>query len=596
LGDADLAAQMRAQEELEDRAAEYTALVADISVENGDAMVAAKIDQVARGIESIDGMSDRQRKSASALVNTMHATAGALRANELMRLSTEQRMLRGQIAENIAAAMILAAGSKPRSESDFSEPQDLIDRLQDGVAMQEEEVQKGLALMQPQFEQLMQQRERSGEQLASLEQDISDLRRQANDAGPYDGYPMVEEAAGVNSRAIPIKSSISEVEITLASLGPDIERLILRRENLENARESTIRAAATAEALHEAVKSAGEAGRERAREMIATMNENLATYQARERDEIAPLIEGALANLQRAQRGAGRGNGAIIAADAARTLGNIHAMRADASAAEMMLFQSLLAGEQLGLGDSASWKDRATAAGESRETAIEAARTAYESALEKLADGDDNASARKAVQDLIGALDGTPITMESIDFTARPRGGRGGRPGAGGGSLSSVMGTMGYDTPEELADFLGSMGSGGGSPQQKMRRLIGACYTTDQDALAQMDDPQAGAQTMMMMGSAFGGGLSVESVTGSTGSLAPSAAPPGMNLTIPIMKRNGKWYLDLDSLQKQIESMMGSMMDAAMQNMDFGDEGRGGFGGDRPSRGTDRPGRGRGRN
>ena len=69
-----------------------------------------------------------------------------------------------------------------------------------------------------------------------------------------------------------------------------------------------------------------------------------------------------MANLQRAQRGAGRGNSGIIAADAARTLGNIHAMRADAGTADMMLFQSLLAGEQLGLGDSTEWQAQVTAA------------------------------------------------------------------------------------------------------------------------------------------------------------------------------------------------------------------------------------------
>ena len=598
--DSDLIAQMQAQEELEAKAAEYANLVAGITVDNGDAAVAARIDQVARQIESIQGMSAQQKKSATALASTMHATAGNLRANAIMELALDQTMLRAQISENVAAAMILAAGSQPRQDSDFSEPMELIEEIRGGVDFQHDQVQQGLSTMQPQYEQLMQQRERSGEQLASLEQDISNLRQQANDAGPLDGYPMVEEAAGVNSRAIPIKSAISEVEMTLASMEPDIERLMMRRDSLEDAREATMRAEATANALHDAVRAAGQEGRTRAEAMIVEMNTNLDAYRARERDEIAPLIEAAMANLQRAQRGAGRGNSGIIAADAARTLGNIHAMRADAGTADMMLFQSLLAGEQLGLGDSTEWQAQVTAAEEARTTSIEAARSAYESALEKLTDGENNASTRKVVENLIAALDGTPITMESIDFSAAPGRGQGrrpgGRPARGGGGLSSVMGTMGYDTPEELATFLGTIGSGGGGPQAAMRKLVGACYTTDQAALAQMDNPQAGAQTMMMMGSVFGGGLDVKSVSGSTGELAPISGPPGMDITFPIIKRNGKWLLDLDALQKQMESMMGSMMDAAMQNMDFGGDESRGFDNDRPSRGTDRPGRGRGRN
>ena len=99
-----------------------------------------------------------------------------------------------------------------------------------------------------------------------------------------------------------------------------------------------------------------------------------------------------------------------------------------------------------------------------------------------------------------------------------------------------------------------------------------------------------------MLGGMTGGmEMTVDTISGTSGTLAPLNPPPNMpfKLTFPIIQIDGKWLLDVDALQAQMESMMNS----AFENMDLDLEGgnitppgRGG------RTGTDRPGRGRSRN
>jgi hypothetical protein len=595
LGDSDLQAQIAAQAELKKAASEYTVLIGTVSITNDQQAVADEVDQLIRSVESIDGLSDAQKKSASNLVSAMHGAAGDLRANTLMQLQLDQAMLREQIAEQAAAAMILAAGAAPRTTSDFAEPRNLITQMKAGVDAQHESVQTGIASMQPQINQMMQQRERSTEQLNSLQSDMAQLRQRANDAGPVEGYPLVEEAAGMKSRAIPVKTAIAEAEVQLSTLQPDIQRMELERTSIEALRDATQRAEELTTRLQEAVQAAGEAGQQRASEMVQALKKNLAAYEAREQNEIGPLREQTISNLQKAQRGRRGGTGA----NAARMLGDLHALRADAAQADASLFTALAATGDLGIGNAGTWTTMATTAEETHASAIEAARTAYEAALEKLAQSRNNEAARASVETLISALDGTSIIQdETLSLAPAPptRGERpgGGRPG-GGGDLAGAMGTMGFDTPEALADFMNGLSKRTPSPQM-LREVVGASYTSNSETLAEMTNPQATGQMVGMLGGMTGGmEMTVDTISGTSGTLAPLNPPPNMpiKLTFPIIQIDGKWLLDVDALQAQMENMM----NAAFENMNLDLEGgnitppgRGG------RTGTDRPGRGRSRN
>lgn len=590
LSDGELAQQVKAKGELDGITSDYTALVAQVGTTNSPTSVADKIDQIIRRVNAIDGLSEQQKNSASSLVAAMEATAGDLRANTLLQLALDQAMLREQIAEHAASAMILAAGAQPRTQADFSGPQDHVAQMQAGVEMQHESIQNGIASMQPQLEQTKQMRERSTQQLNSLEADMSQLRQRANDAGPVEGYTLVEEAAGVKSRAIPVKKAIAEAEVQLASLEPDIEMMLLKRMNIEATREATNRAEETTRRLKDAVQAAGAAGRERARVMITELEANLADYEKREQNEIAPLFDQAISNFQKAQRGGrgNRGSGMVIAANAARTLGDLHAMRADEAMANANLFNAMASASELGLGGNQNWTELASSAEETHATSIEAARTAYESALEKLGSGKNNEIARNSVQTLISALDGTSIAPTSpmelkSSAPRRPRGTGRTRPGgaAGGGEMAALMGTKGFDSPQALADFINSMN---GKPQTPalLRQSAAATWTTDPDLIAGMDNPQASAQQLGMISSVK---VAVDSVSGSTAQLKfeemPAGMPPGMNITMPLIKRNGEWFMDMDAFMKQVESMMESMFEGMMESGPGGDPGGFGRGGGR---------------
>lgn len=589
LGHGDLAAQQAAQAELEDISSRYTRLMARVGINEGPIQVADGIDGLVREIGAIQGFSSAQQESASALGAAMQASAGELRSAALMQLAVDQSMLRERIAEHAAAAMILAAGAEPRRNADFAEPSDLVMQMQAGVQMQQESVESGIASLEPRLESMRQSRERSNQQLGSLESDAADLRQRANDAGPVDGYALVEEAAGLRSRAIPVKKTIAETEIELAFLELDSERMLLKRSNLDATREATERAEETTRRLRDAVQTAGAAGRERAQGMLSELKAGLAGYEQRQNDTIAPLFDQAISNLQKAQRGGrgSRGAASTIAANAARSLGDLHAMRADEAMANAGLFDTLAAAGPLGLDDGTDWAKRAEAAREQHATSVEAARTAYQSALEKLGTGRENQPAREAVEALISALDGNSIAPSEplvLRSAPRPRPGRGNRPAGGaGGGLAAAMGTMGYDSPQALADFMNGLAGQAPNPAT-LRKVIGACWTEDPEVLASMNDPRSTGQQIGMMSSM---NLKVGSVTGNRGELEPAAMPAGMpmKITVPIIKRDGKWFIDIDALAAQMESMMeaafeGMMMDeGSMNGAGGGGFGRGGGGG-----------------
>ena len=590
-----LQAQLQAQVVIEEASSEYTVLLAECSTDD-PLTVADKVDRLIGTVQSIQGLSDGQKQSVDRMVTSMNALAGSLRAGAVMQLMGDQMMLREQIEEQAVSAVILGAGARSRTNAAFAESGAWLDQKKAAFQGEENDMKSSIASKQPEMARMSQQLERSTDQLNSLQADIVRLRQKANDAGPVEGYPMVEEAAGVKTRAIPLKTSIAEVEAELGVLQPELERMEAELAGISAKRQATLGAEERTNRLKDAVRAAGQSGRSHAGEMIAGIQENLGIYGQREQNEIMPLLEQAISNLQKAQRARDAGNGA----NAARMLGDLHALRADAAMADAKLFGALAGTGDLQLGDTQAWATLAGSAQEAHTSSIEAARTAYQAALEKLGQSDKNQLARASVEKLISALDGESIIATESTTLEPPRraterrtpdGNR--RPGRPTGDLASVMGTMGFATPEELAEFLNGLASRSPSPQM-MKEVIGASYTTDPATIAQMSDPQAGAQSMGMLGGMLGGmTLDVESISGSRGTLAPLNPPANMpiKITFPIIKHEGKWYLDIDELGRQMESLMEGAMNSALENMDLDDaegfapSGGGGRGGGRPGRG-----------
>ena len=585
-------AQLQAQAEIEDAGAEYSALLSECKT--GDPVdVAGKVDRLIGRMQSIQGLSDGQKQSVDRMVTSMNALAGSLRASAVMQLMGDQAMLREQIEEQAVSALILGTAARSRTNAEFSESGALIEQKKATFQGEEADMRSIIAAIQPEMTKMTQQLERSTDQLNSLQADILRLRQKANDAGPVEGYPMVEEAAGVKTRAIPLKTSIAEVEAELGVLQPELERMEAELAGISAKWEATLGAEERTNRLKDAVRAAGASGFSHAGEMIAGIRENMDVYNQREQNEILPLLEQAISNLQKAQRARDAGNGA----NAARKLGDLHALRADAAMKHAALFGALAGTGELQLGDGDSWAKMAESARDEHTTSIEAARTAYQSVLEKLGQSNKNQVARASVEKLLGALDGESIISSGPVAIEAPRraterrtpDGNRRRDRAGGGDLGSLMGTMGFATPEELAEFLNGLASRTPGPQLMME-VIGASYTTDPATIAQMSDPQAGAQSMGMLGGMLGGmTLEVESISDSRGMLAPLNPPANMpiKITFPIIKHEGKWYLDIDELERQMESMMNS----AFENMDIGGgegfapSGGGGRGGGRPGRG-----------
>lgn len=578
LGDSDLKAQQKAQTDLEQIASKYTTVVAKVGTQNDPLQSATKIDGLIREVNSLTGTSEQQKQIGSTLTAAMSASAGAMRAQVLGAMSIEQAMLREHIAETASAAMIVAAGAEPRATADFSDAHDRIAQDRAAADARRQAIEREIAAMQQPLAQMKQQRDRSSQQLGQLQSDAAQLRQRANDAGPVDGYPLVEEAAGVHSRTIPVKTALAEAEIQLSNLEPDIERLESTRDNENAIQEATQRAEENTKRLHDAVVAAGEVGRERASTLVAELEKQIETYEARNTSEMKPIFEKAVANLEKAQRGArgSKGTGVVIAGNSARILGDLHAMRADAAAANAQLYGALAMTGELTGSDAQKWSERAAKAAEAKTQAIEAARAAYEAALEKLGQGRDNQAAREAVQNLLAALDGTsivpsaPLELAAPNRTGRTRpGGR--RPGAGGeslGNMGALMGTKGFSSPQAVADFMNGLRNAQPTPAM-MRKMAAATYTTDPIIIESMNSPQATRQQMAMLsGGGAGPEFIVESETGNTADLGFKNPPPNMPaIGIPLIKRNGEWFLDADALSKRMEQLFNNAFEQFEQGV-----------------------------
>ena len=558
LGDAGLAEQTQAQAEIDQTGDRYRTLISGVGVDSDPLTVAGKLDQLSQSLQSIKGASSKQKKVATKLAASIAATSGKLRAMSLITMDLDLRAMRAKIALKADAAMIIAAGAQARMAADFSGPNGEVNRARDGFQQPHQQIRGENSRLEEQITQVTQQRDRNTQQLDQMTTDSAQLSRQANNVSAIDGYPLVEESSQIRAKMIPIKTTIAEAEIQLSGLQPELARKQTMEENTQALIDATHRAEGNIESIKAAVLAAGQTGRERAETQVQELKTLLQAYGTMQSEQVEPLMETALRNLNQAQRSGSSKGERQIAADASTLMGELHALQASSDLEDARLYTALANTSSItGVADT-EWTNLAAEATTAAEASVTEARSAYETALEKLTMINGNEAARASLQSLISALDGVriappassnsapaPMNSGTASAPAQPGAFAATAPSAGGANMPP-FGTNGMSSPQAICDFLNSMRDAGPGGIEKMQEMLGMMYISDASALAKLQ----GLQQQAMGGSAGASGPA--RVVSERGNTAMIDVPGATQM--PLMKVDGKWYIDVNKLVDLMEN------------------------------------------
>lgn len=550
---ADLANSQKAAEELQKISKEYTNELADLTHDSDINQVASRLEGFARSARSVSGTTAEQKKTATTLSATIASAAGGLRATEFTQIELDQMARRNMIATRTSSAMIIAAGAIERSDTSFTEAGNGMAMERESLKVQSEEISQRLSEHQANAAQLRQQQQRTSQQLDQMTLDAARLGRQAKDSGPIEAYPLIEESAEIRSRMIPVKAKVADAETRLALIEPQVESTNTERTNIASMIEATIRAERNIALMAEAVTAAGDAGKQRAATETREVERLLAEYMAVEKDAASPVFESALSNLEQAQRSGSSKGAKALASGASRMIGDLQAMRANGALAEARLFTALASAAEMTGISADEWNAMAASAMEVQETAREAARTAYQDALDKLASAGGLEATRQKIEQLMNALDGARIESDSSETAPPPMNARGSAPmatpgasGAGTGSGFMGMGSRGFDTPEALLEGLVSIqnaSAGGTPPPGAMRDIMGMMYLENPQVL--MQNQQAMQNTLSSLSTEELGAGNIGGKIVAEQSDSAEINMPSMRINIPLIKVDGKWFVNL---------------------------------------------------
>ena len=582
--DADLANSQKAAEELQDISRNYSNELAKLTHDADIDQVASRLEGFARSAKSVTGTSPAQKKSATTLAATIAFAAGGLRASEFTQIELAQMSRRNVIATNTSSAMIIAAGAIERSNTSFTEAGNDMALERKSFEAQSEEIGDRLSEHQSNAAQLRQQQQRTSQQLNQMTLDAARLGRQANDSGPIEAYPLIEESAEIRARMIPVKAKVADAESQLALIEPQVASTNTERTNVTAMIEATLRAERNITLMGEVVNAAGDAGKQRAATQARNVEQLVTEYLKINTDSVQPIFASALSNLEQAQRSGTTKAARALVSVASRMVGDLQAMRAHTAMAEARLFKALASAAEMTGVSAETWNTKASAAAEEETSAREAARSAYEDALDKLASAGGSEDTRARIERLIMALDGTQTQPDMVQMQQTPAATMSSAPSqaAGGGNAGSGfmgMGTRGFASPDELLVFLSGFQQtmSNGAPAGAMQQIMGVMYLEDPQVL--MQDPQAMQATLSSMSSQpSDSGQPSAKVVGLEDTRAELSIS-NMPVNIPLIKVDGKWYINLSQWLEDAKKYQSNGGGRGSTSGGEGRSGRGGGGG-----------------
>ncbi len=456
--DADTEARANVQQQLDSIASSYsTAVTIRTPLTTDQSLV--KVEELLNRTGSLSGGSPEQQAAASVMSASMAQTIAEMHMEKARELAREIARDRSLASANADAAAALKSLADATSNVSLSKDRDLLKEQQQLAEATLKKVQEAYKELAKPIATLRTGVEAARSELATLQAQADDLRRQAIEAGASAGFPLIEEAAEVKGEARGVRTSVALNEIELSELEPELaftNASLVAAEALKSAAESALGDLEN----YAATLSSDATATSKVADDFRKSTEALLAQIADRSKALTEVFERVESSLTRAESAAGRGasasrelaNTARQAKLAAQTtLGALLAERASVSAAQMQLHETLASSGQL-FGGSAKQKEAIDALSAEREEFTTRAKDKLIEALAAIGEPGENdnpatRATRNAINRMVTSLEGKPA-VANPDAPGAPAS----TPLSGGATPADSV--AGFESPEALVSAL----------------------------------------------------------------------------------------------------------------------------------------------
>ena len=554
-----------AQAKLSDISQRHAELSANSSIRSDhseDRARAAKLRSLAGEAGQVDPMGKDQQSTGSLMQSWLSINAAEAEMRAINKLELRRMRIMSSVNEMLDCLGRLDTLHQSTSEQVFQQEQRLVESTfasaQDGLRNLNDQVRN----QQSPIEQMESQNQSQKVMVRQLQDEAKQLQQQANDSGPRHGYPFVEEASKVKIQAKKLESEISNRDIELSQLRPDLAFVRAELASTE----------ALAQNMSDAIDRLKQRGDDRQGQMQAinelkkefeTELDQLMDTLVKERSEVLePMYQAAssdLNNAQKASLGISSGNSTardtsnLIKVAIHRAEGELEWARSNGLAAKAIVLKRIAAEGDM-LGGSDRWKvDLETTATEQKKAhdkAIAEFTNAQQSAAQISNSTPGIDGIRQAIDGSLAILNGAEAIDTDIQApTSQPAQATG---GSGFDSLDAFATFISTNMPStESLDRLGQAIRARTAKGQSAKGIFiatlgaqAACYSAIEEHF--------GAQAVKVANMSDDSNLyimkpaKIIDQTDSTASLMDKENGQAM----PLIKVNGQWYLDMDSFSE----------------------------------------------
>jgi hypothetical protein len=593
--DSEVDARMQAQQTIDQAALAFRTALAQRTGTNAEE-TARELDRVAGTLSSIQGASPEQQAAASLLAASASSAAARLQlvqANDAASLLEQTRVLAAKAGE---AAAALEALADVQAKISLSGDRRMLEEQRAAAEAALKDLREQARSVEGPIGELQQGLIQRKDQLSALQTRAEQLRRQANDAGASEGFPLVVESADVKAEARGVRSAAAKDELALSTLQPE---LTLANSSIVGAQSVASAAdAAMGDLENYAAAMGSEAGatRKTAEELRSRVAAMLTQIGA-DQETLNAAYAAIAAGFQKASTSAGRVQSSTrefsaaakeAALGAKAALASLYAQHAGTISSQKQLLEKLAASGTLFGGDSQEAQSAIKALSASYDELVAQAKEQYTAVRDSLASmGEDQPAVTRmkaAIESSLALLEGRTAAPTPAGATAAPT----------GGSTAPIVSGGGFASPEEYIAFV-SAPSFDAAYLQRMTRSFRAT-TPDgkqmmQFTLSSIEDlapmleaavKKFGAEGLAQLGAGAGALGGRFSPAGGSARLVSkdenravvaiaTGGAGGAEQNVTLVADSGVWFVDADAMvesltaeQRQAMAGLGEMM-AAMR-------------------------------
>lgn len=409
--DADLEARTEAQSTIVKVSNEFSTAMAKYSATASEESVRT-LNSLQSEIDRLNNPSGEQRAAAgllSAAISQATADIQGIDAFQAMRKIQQERLYAAAMAD--AAATLRDIANAQKSFSLATEKTRLKEEATSAAASLKQ-AQDALQQLEGPVAQLKARIEERRGEIAALQQNIEELRRQAIEKGAIAGLPLIEQAATIKGSVRSARSDAATQELELSKVEPEQVRANLAHEGAKSLKSAAASALDKLENL-ESVISGEAAETQKAADATKSLAETALGTIATANEELKAAYSAIEASLNKASSGANNANSGggsvrqsakFAKITALSSLASLYAEQAANATSQLQLHQALAGAGDL-FGGNAKQADAIAALTAERDEALAKAKEQLVDAIGQVGEaGDGDSSQVRGLRNSLNSL------------------------------------------------------------------------------------------------------------------------------------------------------------------------------------------------